>query len=137
MPLTQCATVTTPDAKTISVSVWDRSQVAAVEKAIREANLGLNPLTEGATIRLPIPPLNAERRAELAKVAHKYAESARVAVRNVRRDGMDLLKKVEKDGTMSEDESRKNGTKTQELTDKLIKEIDAMAQQKEQEIKQV
>lgn len=137
MPLIQCATVTTPDAKTISVSVWDRGQVAAVEKAIRDANLGLNPMTEGATIRLPIPPLNAERRADLAKVAHKYAEGGRVAIRNVRRDGMELLKKVEKDGAMSEDDSRKNGVKVQELTDKLIKEVDALVQQKDQEIKQV
>ena len=136
MPITQCATVSTPDAKTISVQVWDKSQVAAVEKGIREANLGLNPVIDGTLIRLPIPALNTERRAELAKLAHKYAEHGRVNIRNVRREGMDLLKKAEKDG-MSEDESRKNGTKVQELTDKLIKEIDSLLAHKEAEIKQV
>lgn len=137
MPINQCATVSTPDARTISVSVWDRSQVQAVEKAIREANLGLNPMVEGATIRLPIPALNAERRAELAKTAHKYAEHARVGVRNVRREGNELIKKVEKNGDMSEDDSRKNTTKVQELTDKVIREIDAAMIAKEAEIKQV
>ncbi len=136
MPIAQCATVSTPDAKTISVQVWDKSQVAAVEKGIREANLGVNPVIDGTLIRLPIPALNTERRNELAKLAHKYAEHGRVNVRNVRRDGMDLLKKAEKDG-MSEDDSRKNGTKVQELTDKLIKEIDLLLQTKEAEIKQV
>ena len=136
MPIVQCATVSTPDAKTISVQVWDKSQVAAVEKGIREANLGLNPVIDGAMIRLPIPALNTERRNELVKLAHKYAEHGRVNVRNVRRDGMDLLKKAEKDG-MSEDDSRKNGTKVQELTDKLIKEIDQLLATKEAEIKQV
>jgi ribosome recycling factor len=136
MPINQCATVSTPDAKTISVQVWDKSQVAAVEKGIREANLGLNPVIDGAVIRLPIPALNTERRNELAKLAHKYAEHARVNVRNVRRDGMEVLKKAEKDG-MSEDEGRKNGTKVQELTDKLVKEIDQLMAAKETEIKQV
>ena len=136
MPIAQCATVSTPDAKTISVQVWDKSQVAAVEKGIREANLGVNPVIDGTLIRLPIPALNTERRNELAKLAHKYAEHGRVNVRNVRRDGMDLLKKAEKEG-MSEDDSRKNGTKVQELTDKLIKEIDLLLQTKEAEIKQV
>ena len=137
MPLTQVATVNTPDAKTITVQVWDRSMVQSVEKAIREANLGLNPMVEGATIRLPIPALNAERRAELAKTAHKYAEHARVGVRNVRREGNELIKKVEKNGDMSEDDSRKNTTKVQELTDKVIREIDAAMIAKEAEIKQV
>jgi ribosome recycling factor len=137
MPLNQVATISTPDARTISVSVWDRSQVQAVDKAIRESNLGLNPIVEGTLLRLPIPPLNAERRAELAKVAHKYAEHGRVAVRNVRRDGMDLLKKLEKDGDVSEDEGRKNSTKVQELTDRIIKEIDQALIAKEAEIKQV
>ena len=137
MPLSQCATVSTPDAKTISVQVWDKSQLKAVEKAIAEANLGVNPMSDGTMIRLSMPPLNAERRAELAKLAHKYAEHGRVGVRNVRRDGMDLLKKLEKDGKLSEDESRKNATKIQELTDKLIKEIDQSTIAKEAEIKQV
>jgi ribosome recycling factor len=137
MPINQVATVSTPDARTISVQVWDKSNVSAVEKAIREANLGLNPVTEGALIRLPIPALNAERRQELVKIAHKYAENARVAVRNVRREGMDVLKKLDKDGQMSEDDHHKNSAKVQELTDKLIKEIDQTLVTKENEIKQV
>jgi ribosome recycling factor len=137
MPLNQCATVSTPDAKTISVQVWDKSQVKAVEKAISEANLGLTPRSDGQLIRLSMPPLTGERRTELAKLAHKYAEQGRVGVRNVRRDGMDLLKKLEKDGKMSEDDGRKNGTKVQELTDRLIKEIDQLMAAKETEIKQV
>jgi ribosome recycling factor len=137
MPINQVATVSTPDARTISVQVWDKSQVGAVEKAIQEANLGLNPIVEGALLRLPIPALNAERRQELVKVAHKYAEHARVAVRNVRRDGMELLKRLDKGGQMGEDEHHKNSTKVQELTDKLIKEIDQSLVAKENEIKQV
>jgi ribosome recycling factor len=137
MPLQQCATVSTPDANTIAVQVWDKAQVKAVEKAISEANLGVTPRTDGAMIRLSVPPLTGDRRADLAKLAHKYAEASRVAVRNVRRDGMDLLKKLEKDGKMAEDESRKNGTKVQELTDKLIKEVDQTVAAKEAEIKQV
>lgn len=137
MPLNQVATVSVPDAKTLSVQVWDKSQVQAVEKAIREANLGLNPVIDGTLLRLPLPSLNAERRNELAKIAHKYAEHARVGIRNVRRDGMDLLKKLEKDHAMTEDEHRKNSTKVQEMTDKLIKEVDQMLVTKETEIKQV
>jgi ribosome recycling factor len=137
MPINQVATVSTPDARTISVQVWDKGQVGAVEKAIQEANLGLNPVVEGALLRLPIPALNADRRQELVKVAHKYAEHARVAVRNVRRDGMDLLKRLDKGGQMGEDDHHKNSTKVQELTDKLIKEIDQSLVAKENEIKQV
>lgn len=137
MPLNQVATVSVPDARTLSVQVWDKSQVQAVDKAIREANLGLNPVIDGSLLRLPIPALNAERRQELAKIAHKYTEQARVAVRNVRRDGMDLLKKLEKDHQMTEDDQRKNSAKVQELTDKLIKDIDQMLATKETEIKQV
>ncbi len=137
LPINQVATVSTPDARTISVQVWDKSQVSAVEKAIREANLGLNPVIDGALMRLPIPALNAERRQELVKVAHKYAEHARVAVRNVRREGMDLLKKLDKDGQMSEDDHHKNSAKVQELTDRLIKEVDQVLITKEAEIKQV
>jgi ribosome recycling factor len=136
-PLNQVATVSVSDARTLSVQVWDKSQVQAVDKGIREANLGLNPVIDGALIRLPIPALNAERRQELAKIAHKYAEHARVGIRNVRRDGMDLLKKLEKDHAMTEDDHRKNGTKVQELTDKLIKEVDQLLVAKEGEIKQV
>jgi ribosome recycling factor len=137
MPINQLATVSTPDARTISVQVWDKGQVSAVERAIREANLGLNPVIDGSLIRLPIPALNAERRQELVKVAHKYAEHARVAVRNVRREGMDLLKKLDKDGQMSEDDHHKNSAKVQELTDRLIKEVDQVVTSKEAEIKQV
>ena len=137
MPLSQVATVSTPDAKTISVQVWDRGQVSAVEKAIREANLGLNPILDGALIRLPIPALNAERRQELVKLAHKYAEHARVVVRNVRREGMELLKKLDRDGKMGQDEHHKNSSKVQELTDKLIREVDQTLAAKETEIKQV
>lgn len=137
MPINQVATVSTPDARTISVQVWDRGQVTAVEKGIREANLGLNPVTDGSLIRLPIPALNAERRLELVKLAHKYSESAKVAVRNVRRDGMDLLKKLDKDGHISEDDQHKDSAKLQEQTDKFIKEIDQVLTAKEAEIKQV
>ena len=137
MPLNQVATVSVPDARTISVSVWDRSQLSAVEKAIREANLGLNPVVDGTLIRLPIPALSAERRLEIVKIAHKYAEHGRVGIRNVRRDAMDLLKKLEKDSAITEDDQRKNSTKVQELTDKIIKEVDALMQAKEAEIKQV
>jgi ribosome recycling factor len=137
MPLNQVATVSVSDARTISVQVWDKSQVGAVDKGIREANLGLNPVVDGTLLRLPIPALNAERRQELVKLAHKYAEHARVGVRNVRRDGMDVLKKLEKDHVISEDDQRKNSTKVQELTDRLIKDIDQMLTTKEAEIKQV
>jgi ribosome recycling factor len=137
MPLNQVATVSVPDARTLSVSVWDRSQLSAVEKAIREANLGLNPVVDGTLIRLPIPPLTADRRQDLVKVAHKYAEAGKVGIRNVRRDGMDLLKKLEKDHAITEDEHRKNSAKLQELTDKLIKEVDQLLSVKEAEIKQV
>lgn len=137
MPINQVATVTTPDSRTISVQVWDRGQVQAVEKGIREANIGINPIIDGAVIRLPIPPLTGERRQELVKMAHKYAEQARVAIRNVRRDGMELLKKLEKDHKISEDEHKKNGTKVQELTDKLIKEVDQTMASKEVEIQKV
>lgn len=137
MPLNQVATVAVPEARMISVQVWDRSNVQAVDKAIREANLGVNPIVDGTMLRLPIPAPTAERRQELAKQAHKYAEQHRVAVRNVRRDGMDLLKKLEKDGKMSEDEHKKNSTKVQELTDKLVKEIDQTLATKEAEIHKV
>jgi len=119
------------------VQVWDRSNVTPVDKALREANLGVNPVVDGQLIRLPLPAPTAERRTELVKQAHKYAESHRIAVRNVRRDGLDLLKKLEKDGKMSEDEHKKNAAKVQELTDKLIKEIDHTLATKETEIQKV
>lgn len=137
MPLNQVATVSVPEPRMISVQVWDRSNVTAVDKAIREANLGLNPITDGQVLRLPIPALTAERRQELVKLAHKYSEQTKVAIRNVRRDAMDLLKKLEKDGKMSEDDQHKNSTKVQELTDKLVKEIDQTLAAKEAEIQKV
>lgn len=137
MPLNQVATVSVPEPRMISVQVWDRSNVMAVDKAIREANLGLNPITDGQILRLPIPALTAERRSELVKLAHKYAEQAKVAIRNVRREAMDLLKKLEKDGKMSQDEHRGNSEKVQELTDKLIKEVDQTLASKETEIQKV
>jgi ribosome recycling factor len=134
MALNQVATVTAPEPRMLSVSVWDRSNVSAVEKAIRTAGLGLNPMTEGATIRLPIPDLTTERRKELAKLASQYAEKARVAVRNVRRDGMDALKKLEKDKQMSEDDHKRKADELQKLTDKIISEADVAAAAKEKEI---
>lgn len=137
MPLSQVATVSVPEPRMISVTVWDKSNVSAVDKAIREANLGLNPVIDGALLRLPIPALTAERRSELAKLAHKYAEHGRVAIRNVRREGMDLLKKLEKDGKMSQDDHHKSSAKVQELTDRLIKEIDDTLATKEAEIHKV
>jgi ribosome recycling factor len=137
MPLNQLATVNVPEPRLITVQIWDKTQVGAVDRAIRESDLGLNPVVEGQLLRLPIPELNEERRHELAKVAHKYAEQARVAVRNVRRDGMEHLKKAEKDGEMGKDEHHSLSTKVQELTDKIIKEIDETLASKEAEIMQV
>ncbi|ACI98619.1 ribosome recycling factor [Rhodospirillum centenum] len=136
-PLNQVATVGVPEPRLITVQVWDRSLVKAVEKAIREAGLGLNPQSDGQTLRVPIPELNQERRQELAKVAAKYAEQARVAVRNVRRDGMDMLKKLLKDGDISEDEQKTWADKVQALTDAHIKKIDEALATKEKEIMQV
>lgn len=137
MPLNQVATVSVPEPRMISVQVWDRSNVTAVDKAIREANLGLNPITDGQVLRLPIPALTAERRQELVKLAHKYSEQTKVAIRNVRRDAMDLLKKLEKDGKMSQDDHRGQSDKVQELTDKTIKEVDQTLAAKEAEIQKV
>ncbi len=137
MPLNQVANVSVPEPRTITVSVWDQGQVGAVEKAIRESDLGLNPNIDGSTLRINIPELNEERRQELTKVAAKYAEQARVAVRNVRRDGMETLKKMEKDGDIGQDEQHGQGQKVQDLTDKLIEEIDALLSTKEAEIMQV
>ncbi len=134
MPLNQVATVSVPEARMLSVQVWDRGMVNAVEKAIRDSNLGLNPATEGQVLRLRIPELNQERRQELVKVAHKYAEAARVAVRHVRRDGMDLLKKLEKDSEMGSDELERLSKDVQKATDETISEIDQTLAQKEKEI---
>lgn len=137
MPLNQLATISVPEPRMISVQVWDRSMAGAVERAIRESSLGLNPVVEGQLMRIPIPELNAERRQELVKVAHKYAEQGRIAVRHVRRDGMEELKKAERDGGMSQDESRALSEKVQKLTDEKIAEIDRVLAHKEQEIMQV
>jgi ribosome recycling factor len=137
MPLNQVATVTVPEPRLLSVQVWDRGLAGAVEKAIRNSGLGLNPAAEGQVIRVPLPELNEERRRELTKVAHNYAEQARVAVRHVRRDGMDLLKKLEKDGNISQDDGRKHGEQVQQATDAAIAEIDGVLAVKEQEIMQV
>jgi ribosome recycling factor len=134
MPINQVATVSVPEPRLISVQVWDRSNISAVEKAIRNAGLGINPITDGQMIRLPIPDLTEERRKELAKLAGQYAEKARVAVRNVRRDGMDALKADEKKKEISEDDHKRLDTEVQKMTDDTIKEIDAAAHAKEQEI---
>jgi ribosome recycling factor len=134
MPLNQVATVSVPEPRLISVQVWDRSMVHAVEKAIVSANLGLTPQTEGQVIRLRIPELTQDRRKELVKVAHKYAEAAKVAVRHVRRDGMDLLKKMEKDQHLAEDEHTRMSEQVQKATDQVIAEVDQMLAAKEKEI---
>jgi len=134
MPLNQVATVSTPEPRMLSVQVWDRSNVQPVEKAIRNAGLGINPIVDGQVIRLPIPELTEERRKELAKLVGQYAEKAKVAVRNVRRDGMDHLKADEKKHEISEDERKRLEHEVQKLTDDTIKEIDALAEAKEKEI---
>jgi ribosome recycling factor len=136
-PLNQVASVTVPEPRMISVQIWDRAVVSAVDKAIRSSNLGLNPIVDGQTLRIPIPPLTGERRAELAKIAGKYAETARIAVRNVRRDAMEHLKKLEKDHAISEDEHKKHGAEVQKATDDHIKKIDDALRHKEEEITQV
>jgi ribosome recycling factor len=137
MPLNQVATISVPEPRMLSVQVWDKQLAGAVDRAIREADLGLNPIAEGALLRIPIPELNAQRRQEMVKLAHKYAEQAKVAVRHVRRDGMDLLKKLEKDGHHSQDDTRAESEKLQKMTDQLIKEVDEMLAAKEREITQV
>lgn len=133
MPLNQVATVSVPEPRMVTVQVWDRGMAQAVEKAIRESSLGLNPVVEGQLMRIPIPELNEERRKDLIKVAHKYAEQARVAVRHVRRDGMESVKKSD----LSEDEQRQKSDQVQKLTDEKIAEIDTTVAQKEQEISQI
>ena len=137
MPMNQVGTISAPDGRMLSVQVWDNSLVASVEKAIRDSDLGLNPQTEGNVVRVPVPQLSEERRVEMTKVAGKYAEQARVAVRNVRRDGIDMLKKMEKDGDISQDEQRAWADEIQKLTDDSIKAIDESVASKETEILQV
>ena len=134
MPLNQVATVTVPEPRMIAVQVWDKSSVGPGDKAIRSAGLGLNPIVDGQNLRLPIPDLTEERRKELAKLASKYAEAARIAARNVRRDGMDQLKADEKKGEIAEDERKRRETEVQKLTDATIADIDAAAGAKEKEI---
>lgn len=136
-PLNQVAGVNVPESRMLSVQVWDKAIVSAVDKAIRSANLGLNPIIDGQTLRIPIPPLTGERRAELAKVAGKYAEAARIAVRNVRRDAMDQLKKLEKDHAISQDEHKRLGEDVQKTTDDHVKKVDDAVRHKEEEIMQV
>jgi len=137
MPINQVGTVSTPEPRLLTVQVWDKGLVKATDKAIREAGLGLNPQIDGQLLRIPIPELNEERRKELVKLAHKYAEQGRVAVRNIRRDGMEALKKAEKDHKISQDEHHRHGDELQKLTDAHIKDIDAALHGKEQEIMQV
>jgi ribosome recycling factor len=137
MPISQVATVSTPDAKTISVQVWDKAMVKTVEKAIADANLGLNPSSDGQLIRMSLPILSEERRKELVKVAHKYGENTKVALRNIRRDGMEHLKKMEKDSTISKDDHHNIGEEIQKITDDFTSKVDQHIRTKEEEILKV
>src|SRR5258707_3016055 len=137
MALNQVGTVSAPDPRLLTVNVWDKGLVVSTAKAIREAGLGLNPAPDGQLVRIPIPELTAERRTELAKLAHKYAEHGRVAVRNVRREGMEALKKAEKDNKISQDEHRQKSDEVQKLTDRYVKQVDEVLTHKEKEIKTV
>lgn len=136
-PISQVGTVNVPDPRTLSVSVWDKSLAKSVEKALRESDLGLNPVSDGALIRIPIPPLSEDRRKELVKVAGKYAEQNKVAIRNIRRDALDEVKKLKKDNLISEDEEKRFENEIQKLTDDSIKKIDEMLENKEKDIMQV
>ena len=137
MPINQVATVTAPEPKLIMVQVWDKSTVGPAEKAIREAGLGLNPVVDGQNLRIPLPDLNEERRKELVKIAKDYAESAKVAVRHVRRDAMEDLKKAEKDKEIGQDDARASGDKVQKMTDEMVAEIDNLLSEKEADIMKV
>lgn len=137
MPINQVATISVPEPRMISVSIWDRSMVQAIDRAIRESNLGFNPIVDGQNLRIPVPELNEERRKELARIAHQYAENARIAARNVRRDGMDHLKRAEKEGDISQDEMRQGTERVQKMTDETIAEIDRLLGEKEGEIMHV
>ena len=136
-PISQVGTVSVPDARTLSVSVWDKTLLKSVEKALRESDLGLNPMNDGQIIRIPIPPLSEERRKELVKIAGKYAEQGKVAIRNIRRDAMDEVKKLKKDSLISEDDEKKYNTDIQKWTDDAVKKIDEQYEAKEKEIMQV
>lgn len=137
MPMNQVGSVTVMDSRMLAVNIWDKTLVGAADRAIRDAGLGLNPVVDGQNLRIPIPPLNEERRIELTKVAGKYAEAARVAVRNVRRDGMDAIKKMEKDGEIGEDDLKRLSEEVQKLTDTYVKKVDETLKAKEEEIMQV
>ena len=137
VPLNQVANITVPEPRMLGVSIWDKSMVNAVDRAIRESNLGLNPIMDGQNLRIPLPELNEERRKSLVKVAHDYTEKSKVAVRNVSRDGMDALKKAEKDGDIGQDDSRAQSEKIQKMTDDAISELDRLLAEKEREIMQV
>ncbi|MBL0934121.1 MAG: ribosome recycling factor [Rhizobiaceae bacterium] len=137
MPINQVATVTVPESRMLAVSVWDKQLVGAVDRAIRESNLGLNPIVDGSNLRIPLPELNEERRRDLVKIAHQYTEQAKVAARHVRRDGMESAKKAEKDGAISQDDSKVQSERVQKLTDETIKQIDGLLADKEAEIMQV
>ena len=137
VPMNQVGSVSVMDSRMLAVNIWDKSLVGAADRAIRDAGLGLNPVVDGQNLRIPIPPLNEERRVELTKIAGKYAEAARVAIRNVRRDGMDALKKMEKDGDISEDDHRSSSDEVQKLTDLFVKQVDEVLKSKEAEIMQV
>lgn len=137
MPINQVANVSVPEARMLSVSVWDKNLIKHVEKAIRESSLGLNPMNDGVQIRIPLPPLSEERRIELTKVAGKYTEEARVAVRNIRRDILDKIKKLKTDNEISEDEEKRYSEEVQKITDKAIADMDELLKAKEVEIKQV
>lgn len=136
-PIAQVGTVAVPDARTLSVSVWDKGLLKNVEKALRESDLGLNPMNDGQVIRIPIPPLSEERRKELVKIAGKYAEQAKIAVRNIRRDAMDEVKKMKKDSLISEDDEKKYNNDVQKWTDDAVKKIDEQYASKEKDIMQV
>jgi ribosome recycling factor len=137
MPLNQVGTIGAPEARLLTVQVWDRGLVGAVDKAVRSAGLGLNPIVDGQMLRIPLPELTQQRRQELSKIAHKYAEQARVAVRNVRRDGMDVLRRQEKDGEISQDDHRKLHDEVQKMTDETIRKIDELLAVKDKDIMQV
>jgi len=137
MPINQVANVGAPEPKLITVQIWDKSMVGPVEKAVREAGLGLNPVVDGQNLRIPLPDLNEERRRELVKVAKGYAEDAKVAIRHVRRDAMETLKKAEKDKEIGQDESRASSDKVQKMTDEMVSEVDKVLGTKEAEIMQV
>ena len=136
-PLSQVGTISVPDARTLSVSVWDKSLAKSVEKALRESDLGLNPASDGQLIRIPIPPLSEERRKELSKIAGKYSEQCKIAIRNIRRDAMDEVKKLKKDSLISEDEEKKYNNDIQKWTDDAIKKVDDQLSNKEKDIMQV